>query len=65
MGGGEDFTMVAEKVPSVFLQLGVGSIEEGYDNTLHQPAVRIKEAAFSVGTAVYAQCAMRWLEEHC
>lgn len=65
MGGGEDFTMVAEKVPSVFLQLGVGSIEEGYDNTLHQPAVRMKEAAFSVGTAVYAQCAMRWLEEHC
>lgn len=64
MGGSEDFTMLAEKVPAVFLQLGVGSIEEGYTLGPHQPAMRVNESALPIGTAVYAQCAMRWLENH-
>ncbi len=64
MGGGEDFTMVAAHVPSVFITLGAGSPEEGYNLFLHNPATRINEDALPVGTAVYTQCAMRWLEEH-
>lgn len=64
LGGGEDFTMVAERVPSLFLTLGTGSPEEGYPLFVHNPATRINEAALPVGTAVYAHCATRWLEEH-
>lgn len=64
MGGGEDFTMISERVPSVFVTLGVGSPEEGYNLFLHNPATRMNEEALPVGTAVYAQCALRWLEDH-
>lgn len=64
MGGGEDFTKIAEHVPSVFVTLGVGSPKEGYSLFLHNPATRVNENALPVGTAVYTQCAMRWLEEH-
>lgn len=63
MGGGEDFTMVAERVPSAFLVLGAGTPGEGCDRFLHHPQMRIDEAALPVGTAVYAYCAARWLEE--
>ncbi len=65
LGGGEDFTMVAEQVPSVFLTLGAGSPREGYEVFVHNPATRINETALPVGTAVYAHCALRWLQEHC
>lgn len=64
LGGGEDFTMIAEQVPSAFLTLGVGSPEEGYSLFVHNPATRVNELALPVGTAVYAHCALRWLEEH-
>lgn len=64
-GGSEDFTMVAEHVPSVFLSLGVGSPQDGYDQFLHHPAMRVDENALPVGVAAYVQCAVRWLEEHC
>ena len=64
MGGGEDFTMVAEQVPAVFLMLGAGSPEEGYEVSVHNLKTRFNEEALPIGAAVYAQCAMRWLEEH-
>lgn len=64
LGGSEDFTMVAEKVPSVFLELGAGSPAEGYDHSLHQPAMRVNEGALPIGTAAYVQCALRWLDAH-
>lgn len=64
LGGSEDFTMVAERVPSVFLELGVGSPDEGYILSVHQPAMRVNEAALPIGAATYAQCAMGWLRAH-
>lgn len=64
IGGTEDFTMVAEKVPSVFLELGVGSPDEGYLHSIHQPAMQVDESALPTGSAAYAQCALRWLEAH-
>lgn len=63
LGGGEDFTMVAERVPSAFLVLGAGSPKEGYSHDLHHPEMRINEEALPIGTAAYAYCAARWLEE--
>ncbi len=64
LGGGEDFAMVAQKVPSVFFSLGVGSFQEGYENGMHHPKMRVDESALPMGTAAYVQCALRWLEEH-
>ncbi len=64
IGGTEDFTMLAEKVPSVFLELGAGSPEEGYPHSIHQPTMQVDESALATGSAAYAQCALRWLEDH-
>lgn len=62
--GSEDFTMVAEKVPSVFFMLGFGSVGEGYCHSMHHPEMRINEDALQVGAAVYTNCAVRWLEKN-
>lgn len=64
LGGGEDFAMIAQQVPSVYFNLGVGSLQEGYMNGMHHPKMRVDEKALPVGAAAYVQCAMRWLEEH-
>lgn len=62
--GSEDFTRVAELVPSIFLQLGVGSLAEGHEWSLHHPAVKMNEQALTIGTTALVQSASRWLEEH-
>lgn len=64
LGGGEDFAMVAQWVPSVYFNLGVGSLQEGHENGMHHPKMRVDEKALPVGAAAYVQCALRWLEEH-
>lgn len=63
LGGGEDFAMLAQKVPSVYFNLGVGSFQEGYENGMHHPKMRVDESALPMGTAAYVQCALRWLEK--
>lgn len=64
MSYGEDFTSVAEQVPSAYLVLGAGAVSEGYPLGLHNPAVKFNEEVLSVGAAIYAGCAYRWLAEH-
>lgn len=64
MSGTEDFTMVAEQVPSAFFMLGVGSVAEGYHCGAHHPAMILDENALPVGTAAYCCTAMRFLEEN-
>ena len=63
-GGGEDFSFVAEKVPTVFFNLGVGSKEEGYEFGGHTPFVTFNEEALPVGAAVHTYLALRWLQEN-
>ena len=63
-GGCEDFTMVCERVPSIFLMIGAGDSGHGYVNGAHHPAMRIDEDALSTGTEVYVNCGIRWLENH-
>ncbi|MCR4894823.1 MAG: amidohydrolase [Eubacteriales bacterium] len=63
-GGTEDFTAVAQLVPSVMLNLGAGTREEGYVKGLHNPGMVLNEDVLPVGTAVYCQCATQWLEEN-
>ncbi|MCR5371873.1 MAG: amidohydrolase [Solobacterium sp.] len=62
-GGTEDFTAVAERVPSIYVNIGTGSIA-GPDITHHNPKIIFDESALPIGTAVYCQTAVRWLEEH-
>lgn len=59
--GSEDFTAVANLVPSVMLNLGVGSIKEGYVFSMHNPGMIVDENALFKGTSMYAYCAEQYL----
>jgi amidohydrolase len=59
--GTEDFTSVAAKVPGVMINLGVGSIEEGYALSIHNPGMVLNEEALHIGAALYAHTATRYL----
>lgn len=56
----EDFSFVAEKIPSAFIILGA-AIENSVKYGQHHPKVRYNEACLSIGAAVYAQVATDWL----
>ena len=62
-GGTEDFTAVAELVPSIYVNIGAGHMA-GEDVTNHNPKVIFDENVLPVGAAVYAHMAARYLEEH-
>ena len=62
--GSEDFAVIAERVPSIYIALGV-QMEKTEDRYhLHNPKVRFNEDALALGTAIYAQVAQDWLENH-
>ena len=60
----EDFATIAEKVPSVFMYLSAGYMDERGDAPAHNPKVRFNEDVCPIGSACLAHCAVRWLEEH-
>lgn len=60
-GGGEDFAETSARVPSMFAELCCGSEEEGYVYPNHNPKFRVNEAGLPMGAALYANCAMNWL----
>ena len=60
----EDFASIAEKVPSVFMYLSAGYMDERGDAPAHNPKVRFNEDVCPIGPACLAYCAVRWLEEH-
>ncbi|WP_422485834.1 M20 metallopeptidase family protein [Gudongella sp. DL1XJH-153] len=59
--GTEDFTSVAAEVPGVMINLGVGSVDEGYNLSIHNPGMVLNEDALHIGSALYAHCATRYL----
>jgi len=61
--GTEDFTAVASRVPSVMLNLGAGSIEEGHEYSMHNPKMLVNEKVLPQGTALYAYCAEKYLNK--
>lgn len=63
-GASEDFASIAEKVPSVFMYLSAGYMDERGDFPAHNPKVRFNESVCPIGSACLAHCAVRWLEEH-
>lgn len=60
----EDFATIATKVPSVFMYLSTGYMDERGDAPTHNPKVRFNEDVCPIGSACLAHCAVRWLEEH-
>lgn len=63
-GGSEDFAFVSEKVSSMLCMLSFGSPAEGYLYPQHHPKIRFDESKLSIGAAVYAGIAMKWLAGH-
>ena len=62
--GSEDFAYFSQEVPSIMLALAAGNAKTGCDYPLHHPKVMLDESALSIGSAVYAYNAIRWLETH-
>lgn len=63
-GGSEDFSYISQEIPSVMLALAAGNSEEGYVYPQHHPKVKFDEKVLPIGSAVLAQCAFLWLENH-
>jgi amidohydrolase len=61
MMGGEDFARYAEKVPGVFLLLGVRNAKIGAVGQLHTPNLVIDEAALPLGVKTLALLALEFL----
>lgn len=62
--GSEDFAYISQKVPSVMIALAAGQPDMGYKYPQHHPMVKFDERVLSVGSAVYAYSALKWLAEH-
>lgn len=62
--GGEDFACFQEKVPGVFLFLGVGNQARGIVNQWHSPRFDVDEQCLKYGAAGLAQLAYDYLEQN-
>ena len=62
--GGEDFACFQEKVPGVFLFLGVGNVEKGIVNQWHNPNFNADDDSLRYGAAALAQLAYDYLDQH-
>ena len=62
--GSEDFSEVLLNVPGSYLNLSFGSKEEGYLFAGHHPKIRHNEDALPIGSAIYAQVAIEWLQHN-
>ncbi len=60
----EDFAVMAEKVPSTFMYLSAGYMDERGDYNAHNPKVQFNEEVCPIGAGCLAHCAVRWLQEH-
>lgn len=57
----EDFATIAEKVPSTFMYLSAGFLDERGEVPAHNPKVRFNEAVCPIGASCLAHCATQWL----
>jgi metal-dependent amidase/aminoacylase/carboxypeptidase family protein len=60
--GGEDFSFVAERVPSAFIRLGTRDPSWDTARPAHSPFFDLSEAALPLGVAVMASTALRYLD---
>lgn len=62
--GSEDFAYISHEVPSIMLAIAAGEPQKGFKYPLHHPKVMFDDDVLSIGSAVYAYTALRWLQEH-
>lgn len=64
--GSEDFSVYADKVPSVYVMLGAGTKQENvlYGEPMHSEKVVFNEEVLPTGAAIYAYSAIMWLKHH-
>jgi len=61
--GGEDFAFFLQRVPGVFVGLGIRSEEAGSVYSVHHPRFMMDESALPTGSALHVAYALRSLEE--
>lgn len=57
----EDFANIAEQVPSAFMYLSAGYMDDRGKYSAHNPKVQFNEAVCPIGAACLAHCATRYL----
>lgn len=60
----EDFAVIAEKVPSTFMYLSAGYLDERGQYPAHHPKVQFNEDVCPIGAACLAHCASQWLKNN-
>ena len=58
----EDFASIAEKIPSAFMFLSAGFLDERGLAPAHNPKVMFNEDVCPIGASCYAHCAAEWLK---
>ena len=60
----EDFASIAEKVPSTFMYLSAGYLDERGQYPAHHPKAQFNEDVCPIGAACLAHCASQWLKNN-
>ena len=60
----EDFAVVAEQIPSVFMYISAGFLDERGAVSAHNPKVLFNEDVLPIGSACLAHCATEWLKNN-
>ena len=63
LGGSEDFSYVASRIPSVMVGITATDGDNG-PYPLHHPKVIFSESVMKKGTALACGCAINWLREN-
>ncbi|HNT78438.1 MAG TPA: amidohydrolase [Anaerolineae bacterium] len=58
----EDFALYQERIPGVFIWLGIANPEQGIPGVLHRPDFDIDEEALVIGTRLAATLLAQWSE---
>lgn len=62
--GSDDFAYYSDIVPGVMYHVGMGTVEDGYIYSLHNPHVRFDENALPNCAAAFAHITYRWLKDN-
>lgn len=60
----EDFAVIAERVPSTFMYLSAGYLDERGEYPAHHPKAQFNEDVCPIGAACLAHCATQWLKNN-
>ena len=60
----EDFAVISEKVPSAFMYLSAGYLDERGSYAAHNPKVQFNEDICPIGASCLAHCAQQWLNNN-